>query len=330
MKNVKRINFILIVICTLLVLVFGVCVILALYKDDFKMIDYISVTSSFAIALLTVIYVYASTRQMRIMEEQLSEMKEEHSLIDKPLVLASDIQFRIEHPRFFYSPPEQKYSFLARYFLKLTLVNTSNSPAISVCVKARLIMINKENDVKALDSFNKNMILLEHIQEETVEFMFPDDSRGLLLDSIRNGSEVMIEVKAFYKNTIKTCFETTQAFRIDRALIRFGEDGIKQYEVIKDWHSSLAQAEVRYKESLHVLRNHIKEHGQPLGHTKYFDNISKDFSKQMKNDEDIEIKPVQIDKQFDYKTITSEEYLIDIKDLALESLLEKTKIECFH
>lgn len=97
----KGISKLLIAIFIALAGSFVLCAILSLNVESFDFIQSIAGTSSFFVAILTVIYVYTSTKQMDLMQRQLSEMTIERQSREQPIPSIENLTFLIQQPRFF-------------------------------------------------------------------------------------------------------------------------------------------------------------------------------------------------------------------------------------
>ena len=261
-KSGILIHIMLIIIAAILLIVFGACIYLAVKNENFGIINYISVTSSFSVALLTVIYVYASTKQMHVMTLQLEEMKTEHLLKNQPLLVLNQPEFTIEVPRFFYCPPENRFSFQSRYFFEATLVNASDDPGITVSIVARIIIPKEENDVQ-IRTFNERFSISSSKDEPNiVHFLFNGDLSCELFDALRERKRIKIETIVYFKNTLGACFSTSNTYSfhiwdfetktkeaLDDGCIGKSSDPLN---VIRGWHTAIVQAPTKYKENLNA------------------------------------------------------------------------------
>ncbi|MDH5186106.1 MAG: hypothetical protein OEW70_03475, partial [candidate division WOR-3 bacterium] len=93
---------------------------------------FISAISSLMIALLTLVYVITTNRQLRAMRAQLFEMKRSREISTQPLPLVVLKDMYLEKPRVYYSPPEKECAGISRYILECSVSNFGSSPAVCV------------------------------------------------------------------------------------------------------------------------------------------------------------------------------------------------------
>lgn len=317
-KSGILIYVLLIIIAAILLIVFGVCIYLAVKKEDFGIINYVSITSSFSVALLTVIYVYASTKQMHVMTLQLEEMKTEHLLKNQPILILNQPEFTIEIPKFFYCPPENRFSFQSRYFFEATLVNASDDPGITVSVVARIVIPKNENEV-VIRTFNERFSISSSKDgPNKVSFLFNGDLNCDLFDAMRERKAIKVETVVYFKNTLGACFSTSNTYRFD--IWDFGARSRETYDdscigkpndplsVIRGWHTAIVQAPTKYKESLKHLKKLVREEKQREEYATAFDEVKADFLSMYDTKNDLKCQPYEDNDTFELKTISKEEF----------------------
>ncbi len=110
---------------------------------DFDFITYIAGLSSFFVALLTVVlltvvYVYTTNEQLKMMNKQLKQMEKEQKQQQQPFPHISKVELEIEKPRFFYTPPANEYSCQSRYRIIANIDNLTSEPAVLLDVVATI------------------------------------------------------------------------------------------------------------------------------------------------------------------------------------------------
>ena len=125
-----------------------------------EIVDIVLSILSFLLAAISVVTVIITLKQNKKMIEnnslQLKEMQEEYRLSIQPLLEFQNAGFCLDRPRFFYSPPEDKYTFLSRYRFKTELKNISQVPAICIDVTA-ILYVFRDNDRKALKTITRRI-----------------------------------------------------------------------------------------------------------------------------------------------------------------------------
>ena len=332
MKDDKKlINLVLIIISAILLVVFGTCVFLAIKNDNFGIVNYISVTSSFSVALLTVIYVYASTKQMHVMKLQLDEMKREHMLNTQPILILDHPQLIIEAPRFFYSPPNDSFSFQSRYFFVAELVNASIDPGIVINVLAKVVIPSKNEEI-VLNSINERFSISEKESPKKTRFLFARDLNCALINAIRENKIIKIDTEIYYQNTSGACFSTANSYCIDytgfmrQAPTDEDQKGepIDVLDVLRDWHTSIVQAPIKYKEKLQDLRRIVKDKSQRNEYQQMFNQVKEDFLSMYTPKDNLRGMLYEEKNAFVMKTISKEDFeqAIDNSDV-VKLLLSK-------
>ncbi len=111
-------------------------------------ISSLSGASTFILALLTLAYVYITSKQLDVMAQQLNETKRDRELQNQPLPWINKVEICIEKPRVFYSPPEKNpYRTLARYFVYFNIKNAGSFPAISIDITASIMIPHNNNEI---------------------------------------------------------------------------------------------------------------------------------------------------------------------------------------
>ena len=163
-------------------------------QKKYDLINSISAAGTFVIALLTLAYVYITSRQLDIMGEQLKENKKDRELQNQPLPWITSLLLTIENPDFYYSPPEQKYEALSRYYTKFKVKNVGGCPAVSVDISATL-EIQSGDGTKLFSAASERIETLEEKQmypQEKQTFyniMFTEDVKGELLTALREKTQ---------------------------------------------------------------------------------------------------------------------------------------------
>lgn len=121
-----------------IIAVFFICLIYSFIDRDFDFITYIAGLSSFFVALLTVVYVYTTNEQLKMMNKQLKQMEKEQKQQQQPFPHISKVELEIEKPRFFYTPPANEYSCQSRYRIIANIDNLTSEPAVLLDVVATI------------------------------------------------------------------------------------------------------------------------------------------------------------------------------------------------
>lgn len=250
----KLIARILIVI-TIFLLVLLACFSLIKYKNpSFDFITYLSGSSSFIIVIVTVLYVYTTSKQLEVMHNQLLEMKTERELQGQPLLCLNDIRISIKQPGYSYSYCVSQ-SYTSVYTLKAELKNIADAPAVCVDLSAS-IEIKNEDVVSYLDSPSLRFDSIEsksRISENEL-LVYVDDTKGLLFEALRQKdltfSPTLI-VKILYRNITGGYFLYSNQYHIIM--------GIENEEIMKNWHTKIVSFPVKYKDRVEKIDNYFEK-----------------------------------------------------------------------
>ncbi|AOY76702.1 hypothetical protein [Clostridium formicaceticum] len=243
----------------LFVLFFGLAFI-SYRNPKFEFITYLSGSSTFIVAVLTVLYVFTTSKQLDIMSNQLEEMKKDRELQSQPLPYVENIKIIVDKPKFFYTPPEDEYSFHSRYRLKAILNNLSEAAAICIDFSA-CIIIPTENEKLSLECTLYRIDVMEgksRLDEgDGINLLYPLDRNGKFFQALRSkGAKTYprLYIKSFYRNVSGGCFTYTNEYYII--------PDVNKDDTIKDWHTQIVSFETKYKDKLsdlRLLRNRRRE-----------------------------------------------------------------------
>lgn len=296
----KKINKILVFILVVLCLAFIGCFAYSFFDPDFSFVNTISSISSFFVAVLTVVYVYTTSKQMDYMKQQLNQMQTDHRMSEQPIIDFEDLTFELERPRLFYTPPEDEYSFLSRYFLWLKIRNVSAYPALFVDISAELIV--HDNDKKmglSTTSRRLNLVAASSVSEP-IGIMFAGDSDNRILSALRGYSTTdlpQVHINACYKSLSGATYLLEHTYWLD--IPEESEDSI---EILRNWHSTIVSAPIEEKEILTMLKK------SETTHETAFDDAKERFDKKLLGETSLPVSLFEISEKFMLKNISDIEY----------------------
>lgn len=303
----KKINCILVSVSILLGIAFIGCLIFSICNPEFNFVDTISAVSSFFVAALTIIYVYTASKQMELMKKQLNQMQQEQRLSEQPILDLESIEFKIERPRFFYTPPKDEYSYLSRYFFTARINNISNYSAVFVDVSAQLfIQEDKTKICLGATSRRLNVIPANSVSKE-IGIMFTGDSRHQLMSILRSyaGSKFPeLELKIYYKSLSGASYLLVHTYYID-----VERENKETFDILKNWHTALVSAPIEEKEILDGLKKAQDEDTRQM----IFDLSKQSFDERLSGDQDLSLCVVENPQKFSLKVISDEEFEKEIQ-----------------
>lgn len=239
--------------CFVLLLVVGLAAsIYSAINPAFSAVTVLSGYATFAIALLTVVYVVTTRHQLRIMARQLGEMTRTRELQAQPLPWPISIRVYSERPRLFYDENRNPRA-LIRHIVETQIRNLGTSPAVSVDISCRLHVPAESKPIE----WSAVAIRAEVIEEkqefpkdkgEKDSFLYPQDADGRLLASIlENKIDKLpqLHIYVFYRNTLGGCFRLRRAYKL------YPRNGSR--EALKGWLERIHNFPLRYKEDLDSL-----------------------------------------------------------------------------
>ena len=275
---------------------------------------------SFVLAAISVITVIITLRQNKKLleanEHQLEEMRHEHQLSIQPIIIAKDMTFRIEKPRFFYSPPENEYTFQSRYYCDSILCNMGNATAISTDATAILI-IPQEKKATELRSITERInLVLGTGGEASYHEMISGDDAAQFYSAIRESgaySLPQIVITSTYKNACGGYFLTKQKF----ILVPNSEE----LSLIQIWHSAISSASTVFQEGLARLKKMQRNNEWNA----VFDEIKQEFNQIIGNTEQdyIDVRCVEIPQDYTFLVISEDEYKKKAEDYAYGQFVHK-------
>lgn len=272
-----------------------------------EIVDIVLSILSFLLAAISVVTVIITLKQNKKMIEnnslQLKEMQEEYRLSIQPLLEFQNAGFRLDRPRFFYSPPEDEYAFLSRYRFKTELKNISQVPAICIDVTA-ILYVFRDNDKKALKTITRRISAISGNNEKAaVEIMFPGDSIHLLYEALRENSTKylpQITVMATYKNACGGCFLCEKTF-----ILMLSEE---DEATARAWHTAMSSEKIRAKEVIRELQ--LTRETDDTRWECLFESEKSSFDEGLGNPEvaELNLNCREIAEKYNFKVLSKEEY----------------------
>lgn len=239
-----------------------------------------------------------------VYEAQVQEMRSARELQAQPLAIPSACEFRIERPKFFYTPPEDTYSAQSRYTATLGLNNPTAHPTLNVNVRCRVALADPNRLLGSVDNFVAIIAPHESIPDESKpDFLFSGDSSAELLDALRQNDPrrvPIIWVMIIFKNIVGAHFYLLNAFRI---YVRSAE----QLETLRVWHTTIAGFGARYKHELAELKE-LRRRRNEAGWDALFERIKKETRDLAAGDDHLTPLAVPIPQSFALKQIGAEEF----------------------
>ena len=296
----KKINFILVIVSLALIIVFIGCLIYSYFNPEFSFGNTISSISSFFVAILTVITVYTTSRQLDFMQQQLDQMRDEQRLSEQPVLDVVNPEFKIERPRFFYSPKE--YIFQSRYFFSLQVNNLSSYPAIFTDISAELIVEQKNKEIVSNAASRRLNVIAANATSNIISIMFVHDTASNILSALRSSTASALpklRLIITYKSLSGANYMLEHTYLLD-----IKEETDDQGAILKNWHTTIAAASIEEKETLEALKRAPTEEKQD----ELFALTKKIFDDKLIGGESLSVSTIEIPQKFVIKCVTDDEF----------------------
>lgn len=303
----KRINKILVAVAIVLGLAFIGCFFYSLCNPFFSFINTLSSISSFFVAVLTVIYVYTTSKQMDFMKQQLEQMQKDQRMTEQPILDLTELKFEIERPRFYYTPPEDEFSFLSRYHFSVQIHNVSNYPALFADISAQLLFEDHGKQFCLGATSRRLNLIAANTVTDSVSIMFANDKGHKIMSALRSyktSGLPKIQLTICYKSLSGANYLLEHTYWLD-----VSKENKEDIVVLKNWHSSIISAPIEEKETLTIIKNEKNEDKWDMS----FDLVKERFDKKLLGERSLTICLTEIPQKFSLKAISDEEFKKETK-----------------
>ncbi|MEE0110065.1 MAG: hypothetical protein UEP57_04135 [Oscillospiraceae bacterium] len=259
----------------------------------------ISGIGTFATALLTALYVYTTTQQISIANNQLAEMKHDRITQEQPLVVVDCEKFNVNPPKMYYSPPENEYSFCSQYYYEAEIKNESSFAAISVDVTSEML-IKTDEGKKVLHSSSKRIKTLSAGQQIKIGFLFLDEGKYSVYTALRQMKTKelpTVKTTIIYKNLCGAYFKVNSY----SSVFPSKEDT----QQLIAWHTSITTATTASKE---IIGRMLTLPLNDPDRKKMFNNMKEAFDNSFENDVVLSIDCEEEPLGFEIVVISKEEF----------------------
>ena len=310
----------------ILFIVLGIfSIVYGVVRPEENIIGYVSGSATVVIAILTMAYVYVTSRQLDVMGKQLEQMEIDRRLQNQPLPYVNNMEMRIEKPRLYFSPPEFGCVPEARYWAKVKIRNIGNHPAVCIDVSAR-IEIPIQDKRRYFGSVSINIATIGEKENYPINkddddnFLFAEDEEGLLIQALRELSVAkmpLLSCRVLFRNIMGGCFVLNCRYRL---YPKREED----YSLFGEWLTAMKSFGIRYKNDIENLKGLRKSNEEKWDEE--FERLKATFSGSLTG-EDIGVEAWPIPGSFEVKSITAGEYEKEIKDVAY-GVKKTVSMEC--
>lgn len=302
-------------------------VVSSLWTPGFDAASFVAAAATFTIALLTASYVTVTSRQLRVMERQLDEMAQTRELEAQPLPYLDVGRIFLERPRFFYSPPEQRYAANALLNVEYSIVNHGSHPAVNLIATAEVGFEAETGVVMRLGAEAVNLLgpNAEYPAQGAPAATFCStrwpESRQLVA-ALRDRSfkePVLLQPRLLYRNVLGACFQEVWLFR----LVPRDEDG---FAVLANWESELLSFEVKYKDELKELR--AVQDKDAARWREVFDAVQQQLEASLAGGSELELDGFEIQNKYRAEVLEKADYASEAEGLSFAWRIPPWLVEC--
>lgn len=219
---------------------------------------------------------------------------------------------------FFYSPPEDEFSFFSRFFFNAKLINTCSDPAIIIRLDVKLLVPSSNETINFRSFVEKFNFASSSYKAQEARFLFIEDKHGALFDALRDRKTISLKTILFYQNTSGACFRLTNSYSfnistISRAYELNDRDSTtnNKYsvrELLTNWHSVIVQAPTMYKEKVAEMKQIVHDTSKYSEYKAMFSKVEETFNAQLIEKTDLKVHVYEDNDTFEFRTITKEEF----------------------
>jgi hypothetical protein len=294
-----------VVIVVALLVAVGAGVVMRATNSAFGLQAYLVVVGGLTVALLTAAYVITTAQQLSVMRAQLAAMHRTYEHQSCPLLRVRAIEARLDRPRVFYSPPENDYSGIPRFFVTCAMENVGSHPAVGVIAGAVQYLPVSGQRV-TIPSTSVTVDVVPGVQsrpdsaERNIDFMFVDRLQDLLVALRERTLHQLpcVRTECIFRNTLGGAFRSVGLYEIV-------VPDTEADSVIRDWGAITAAFATRFHSDLATLRGLDPQSAEWEA---VFARVKVAFDSKTGDVQSLALRVEAIPNSFTIDTITADEY----------------------
>ena len=287
--------------------------------------NFIGYVSGLSTAIMVLVYILTTSRQLTTMNNQLKEMQFSRTLQTQPLPLLTCQDAKIEKPRFYTSPRIEfsKLSMGYRILFEAEIENVGNGPAVTIDILPRIVCIEWSKGPSefkplclALKEAPKKHETVESVMErvaflslkegasQKIHCLFPD-RKSVLIKNILSPKYTTnyLDLTLLYKNVLGASFRTKMAYEIE-----YSDEDLDK---IKSYMRAIETSKIDFAEELEEYENAMRQEDPEKAYT-LSDKLHRKFIKKHKFEE-IPLQLKLISEDFSVSPITEEQYRKEVE-----------------
>ena len=205
--------------------------------ESITLSNFIAYVASLSTAIMVLVYLSTTSRQLNAMYNQLREMQFSRNLQTQPLPFLTTLKAKIERPHLWVDPKDRflKPAIACRIILEGKIENLGNGPAVAIDFIPRILCAEydkqfsdselpcvlyqkKPKEIKTIETTVQRVacLSLKEGDSKDVKWMFAD-SDNMLLNSIvtPKPTSEFLETTVLYKNVLGASFRAEFVYGID-------------------------------------------------------------------------------------------------------------------
>ena len=193
---------------------------LLLPSEAISITNFVAYAASWSTVVMVLIYVFTNSRQLKIMQRQISEMNLTRNVQFQPLVYPKEPKVECETPQYFGDPATEfkKMEFCCRIYVTFKVANLGNGPAVELDFLPKIITKTwdrtgskpkeqiKELKVEGLGP-RIECISLGEGDSKDVNFLLFDSKAEFFEALLNSGTYIFFDV--IFKNVLGMTFKET-------------------------------------------------------------------------------------------------------------------------
>jgi hypothetical protein len=293
--------------------------------------NFIAYASSWSTVVMVLLYIFTNSRQLRIMQKQLSEMNLSRNVQYQPLIYPKDAKIKLEAPEIF-SGPESDFKsmeFMSRLFVDFEVRNLGNGPAVGIDFVPKVISLKTqktkngiENKVETeiIDGVGRRIecISLKEGDSKAVTFVFFDSQVKVAESLLDIEAQTHIACDVVFKNALGMTFREKFSFPMYEG---------SHTKTLKQCLRTARTEEIDFGARKKKF-DELMEKGQEVEAHKIFDEIYNELKERCKDNEEITFNSDIASGSFSISPISSTEYetIINDGEHRLKRILERLSI----
>jgi len=280
--------------------------------ESISITNFVAYASGWSTVVMVLVYVFTTSRQLGIMQQQLKEMYYSRRVQVQPLIYPDKPKVTPESPHYYLGPETvfKKMRFMCRVFVDFKVNNLGNGPAVEIDFMPKLVskiwdptLIRPRGKVTELvDGLGQRMecISLREGDNKEIGFIFFDEELKFV-NSLLDNFFAYVSCEIVFKNVLGMVFRETFDFRV--AL----KDPAKEEEKLSMYLKTAKTAEIDFGKKIREFEALI-EKGRENEAGDIFHGVNEEIKARFKGYEQLVLASDILPGSFSISTISQNDY----------------------